>query len=208
MKSTSAGWINLLIVWAVASAAGFIAMAALMLLGGWNLVQAIFGAAVVFAALGTLLSVLFLSPLPGPQKPGSAGWNAAGAVPKPAAPASAPAKMTAAPAAAPSPATAAPAAAPAPVAAAPAPDAPSGAGTRPAALKAPRSGAPDDLKRIKGIGPKLEQLCHSLGFFHFDQIAVWTPEEIHWVDQNLEGFKGRVVRDDWVAQARQLAADG
>jgi predicted flap endonuclease-1-like 5' DNA nuclease len=203
MKSTSAGWINLLIVWGVASAAGFFAMAGLMLLGDWSLVQAIFGAAVVFAVLGTLLSVVFLSPLPGPQRPGSAGWKPAAVAAKSAAPE--PAKKAAAPPAAvqdmPS-GKVAPAAAPAPAEAAP------GSGTRPAALKAPRDGKPDDLKRIKGIGPKLEQLCHSLGFFHFDQIAVWTSDEILWVDQNLEGFKGRVVRDDWVAQARQLAADG
>lgn len=75
-------------------------------------------------------------------------------------------------------------------------------------LDAPRAGGADDLARIKGIGPKLEKLCHSLGFYHFDQIAVWTPDEIAWVDQNLEGFKGRVVRDDWVAQSRQLAKGG
>jgi predicted flap endonuclease-1-like 5' DNA nuclease len=67
---------------------------------------------------------------------------------------------------------------------------------------------PDDLKRIKGIGPKLEQLCHSLGFFHFDQVAAWTADEIAWVDDNLEGFKGRVTRDNWVQQARALAAGG
>jgi predicted flap endonuclease-1-like 5' DNA nuclease len=79
---------------------------------------------------------------------------------------------------------------------------------RPAGLAAARAGSADDLKRIKGIGPKLEQLCHSLGFYHFDQIAGWTADEIAWVDDNLEGFKGRVTRDDWVAQARILAAGG
>ncbi|MBN8291612.1 NADH-quinone oxidoreductase subunit E [Rhodobacter sp. NTK016B] len=77
---------------------------------------------------------------------------------------------------------------------------------RPQALDAPREGGADDLKRIKGIGPKLEQLCNSMGFYHFDQIANWTPQEIAWVDSNLEGFKGRVTRDEWVAQAKQLAA--
>jgi NADH-quinone oxidoreductase subunit E len=45
-----------------------------------------------------------------------------------------------------------------------------------------------------------------MGFFHFDQIAGWTAEEIVWVDENLEGFKGRVTRDGWVEQARLLAA--
>lgn len=81
-------------------------------------------------------------------------------------------------------------------------------GSRPEALDAPRDGAADDLKRIKGIGPKLEQLCNSLGFWHFDQIAAWTDDEVAWVDANLEGFKGRVTRDAWVAQARTLADGG
>lgn len=81
-------------------------------------------------------------------------------------------------------------------------------GTRPKALTAARNGKPDDLKLILGIGPKLEQLCHRLGFFHFDQIADWTGAEIAWVDDNLEGFKGRVTRDKWVVQAKILAAGG
>lgn len=81
-------------------------------------------------------------------------------------------------------------------------------GARPATLTAAREGGADDLKRIKGIGPKLEAMCHRLGFFHFDQIAAWTEAELAWVDQNLEGFKGRASRDQWVAQAKQLAAGG
>ena len=89
---------------------------------------------------------------------------------------------------------------PAPVAAA--------EGSRPAALDGPRDGGADDLKSIKGIGPKLEKLCNSMGFYHFDQIANWTSEEIAWVDSNLEGFKGRVTRDEWVKQAKLLAEGG
>ena len=81
-------------------------------------------------------------------------------------------------------------------------------GTKPATLAAARDGGPDDLKRIKGIGPKLEKLCHSLGFYHFDQVAAWTADEVAWVDANLEGFKGRVSRDKWVAQAKLLAEGG
>ena len=81
-------------------------------------------------------------------------------------------------------------------------------GQRPQALDAPRGGKADDLKKIKGIGPKLEELCHSLGFYHFDQIAAWTEDEVAWVDQNLEGFKGRVTRDDWMSQAKVLAEGG
>lgn len=83
---------------------------------------------------------------------------------------------------------------------------PEGAEEKPAGLDAPRDGQADDLKRVKGIGPKLEKLCNSMGFWHFDQIAAWKAEEIAWVDQNLEGFKGRVTRDEWVAQAKALAA--
>jgi NADH-quinone oxidoreductase subunit E len=82
------------------------------------------------------------------------------------------------------------------------------AGTRPATLDGPRAGKADDLKLIKGIGPKLEKMCNALGFYHFDQIASWTAQEVAWVDQNLEGFKGRVSRDDWVAQAGTLASGG
>ena len=78
---------------------------------------------------------------------------------------------------------------------------------RPVALTAAREGGADDLARIKGIGPKLAVLCNSLGIYHFDQIAGWTAAEVAWMDDNLEGFKGRVTRDDWVAQARALAAD-
>ena len=83
-----------------------------------------------------------------------------------------------------------------------------GEGTRPVAFDGPRGGIADDLKRIKGIGPKLEELCNKLGFYHFDQIAAWTADEVAWVDSNLEGFKGRVSRDDWVVQAGMLAAGG
>jgi len=81
-------------------------------------------------------------------------------------------------------------------------------GTRPEALDGPRDGKADDLKMIKGIGPKLEKLCNTLGFYHFDQIAAWTADEKAWVNANLEGFKGRVSRDNWVEQAKTLAAGG
>lgn len=79
---------------------------------------------------------------------------------------------------------------------------------KPAALKSPRNGKADDLKKIKGIGPKLEELLHSLGFYHYDQIAGWNESEVAWVDNNLTGFKGRVSRDNWVEQAATLAAGG
>ena len=78
---------------------------------------------------------------------------------------------------------------------------------KPRGLKAPRKSGADDLKLINGVGPKLEALLHSLGFFHFDQIANWTEAELAWVDENLEGFKGRVIRENWVEQARAFLSD-
>ncbi len=83
---------------------------------------------------------------------------------------------------------------------------PSSPGKKPRTLKAPRKSGADDLKMIKGVGPKLETMLNGMGFYHFDQVANWGAEEVTWVDQNLEGFKGRVSRDDWVAQAVKLAA--
>ncbi|SNR42568.1 NADH-quinone oxidoreductase subunit E [Puniceibacterium sediminis] len=81
-------------------------------------------------------------------------------------------------------------------------------GQKPESLSAAREGGPDNLKLIKGVGPKLEVMLNGMGFYHFDQIAGWSAAEIAWVDQNLEGFKGRVTRDDWVAQAGTLASGG
>lgn len=81
-------------------------------------------------------------------------------------------------------------------------------GTKPAGLDAPRGGQPDNLKEIKGVGVKLEQLLHDMGYYHFDQIVQWTEVEIAWVDENLKGFRGRVTRDDWVPQAKILAGGG
>lgn len=79
---------------------------------------------------------------------------------------------------------------------------------RPEALKKPRAGGADDLKQIKGVGPKMEKMLNGMGFYHFDQVAGWRAKEVKWVDDNLEGFKGRVSRDEWVKQAKVLAKGG
>ena len=75
----------------------------------------------------------------------------------------------------------------------------------PEVLKQARDGKPDDLKKLKGVGPKLEAMLNELGFFHFDQVASWRAEEVAWVDSRLK-FKGRIERDGWIDQAKQLAA--
>ncbi|MEM7509096.1 MAG: NADH-quinone oxidoreductase subunit E [Pseudomonadota bacterium] len=77
---------------------------------------------------------------------------------------------------------------------------------KPTLLQTARDGQPDDLKRIKGVGPKLEGVLNDMGIWHFDQIAAWTPAEVAWVDTRLK-FKGRIERDDWIAQATELAKE-
>ncbi|MEP5732504.1 MAG: NADH-quinone oxidoreductase subunit E [Sulfitobacter sp.] len=81
-----------------------------------------------------------------------------------------------------------------------------GAVKKPKMMKAPRKSGADDLKLIKGVGPKLENMLNDMGVFHFDQIAKWGEAEVAWADANLKGFKGRVSRDTWVEQAIKLAA--
>ena len=80
------------------------------------------------------------------------------------------------------------------------------AGDKPEVLDTAREGGADDLKLIKGVGPKLEGVLNDIGIYHFDQVAAWTAEHVAWADQNLVGFKGRVSRDNWVDQAKKLAA--
>ncbi|WP_337660488.1 hypothetical protein [Anderseniella sp. Alg231-50] len=77
---------------------------------------------------------------------------------------------------------------------------------RPKGLPGARDGKPDKLQMISGVGPKLEKTLHGLGFFHFDQIAAWGKDQIDWVDEHLR-YKGRIERDEWIAQAKLLAAD-
>ena len=55
---------------------------------------------------------------------------------------------------------------------------------------------------------RVEALLQRLGFWHFDQIAAWTPAELAWVDANLDAFNGRATREDWVGQAKLLASGG
>jgi predicted flap endonuclease-1-like 5' DNA nuclease len=79
---------------------------------------------------------------------------------------------------------------------------------KPELLTAARAGGADDLKQIKGVGPKMEGMLNTMGVYHFDQVASWRKAEVQWVDDNLDGFKGRVSRDEWVKQAKVLAKGG
>jgi predicted flap endonuclease-1-like 5' DNA nuclease len=66
--------------------------------------------------------------------------------------------------------------------------------------------APDQLERIKGVGPRLAEMLHARGFMRFEQIAHLTPEEIDLLDQQLGPFRGRIRRDRIVEQAVYLAS--
>ena len=67
-------------------------------------------------------------------------------------------------------------------------------------------GKADDLLLIKGIGPKLNKLLNGLGITRFDQIAAWTAGDVDKVDDHLGEFKDRIGREEWIPQAKLLAA--
>ena len=177
--------------WILAAASGLVVLAVCLFLIDMGILASIFMGAVVFIVVGLLLGWIFCSEL----KPlvQSNETSTAPSAPEPApAPAAEPAPVTA------------------PVAQAPEVEAPVVEAVedavRPEALSGARDGGADDLKMIKGVGPKLEIMLNELGFYHFDQIAGWSAAEVAWVNDNLTGFKGRVSRDNWVEQARKLAS--
>ncbi len=65
----------------------------------------------------------------------------------------------------------------------------------------------DDLKRIKGIGPFLEKKLNALGIFTLRQIANFTAEDENKVTEAIEFFRGRIKRDQWVAQSKKLGKE-
>jgi len=62
----------------------------------------------------------------------------------------------------------------------------------------------DDLKLVVGIGPVLERMLHRLGVATYRQIAHWSERDIDEIDAKLPEFPGRIRRDGWVTQAREL----
>jgi large subunit ribosomal protein L21 len=68
---------------------------------------------------------------------------------------------------------------------------------------APSTSSSDNLSLISGVGPKIKQSLNELGYTRFDQIAALTPDEIETIETALKS-KGRVARDEWIAQARDL----
>lgn len=69
----------------------------------------------------------------------------------------------------------------------------------------PTDGAPDDLKKIKGIGPKFEKDLNGKGIYYFRQIASWKKKDVKMVEGIIDSIPGRIERDDWVKQAGGLS---
>lgn len=67
------------------------------------------------------------------------------------------------------------------------------------------TGTPDDLIKLKGVGPKLATLLYERGIVRFDQIAKLSPSQVEALDESLGAFRGRFSRDRIVEQAAYLA---
>ena len=74
----------------------------------------------------------------------------------------------------------------------------------PNAKAAPAAAGADDLKQLSGVGPALEKKLHAAGVTSFAQIAAWTDADVAAMDEQLS-FKGRIEREGWIAQAKELA---
>lgn len=69
----------------------------------------------------------------------------------------------------------------------------------------PTDGMPDDLKKIKGIGPKFEGDLNSKGVYYFRQVAAWKAADVKMVEDVIDSFPGRIKRDEWIKQAKVLS---
>lgn len=79
---------------------------------------------------------------------------------------------------------------------------PSGGQIQPAGHEAPG----DVLTTLKGLGPKAASRLAELGVTHYEQIASWDEKQVEAIDAQMGAFKGRILRDRWVEQAKLLAA--
>jgi len=66
-------------------------------------------------------------------------------------------------------------------------------------------GPPDELTRIKGLGPKAAAVLHGMGVTTYAQLAALTPGQVEKVDAAMGNLAGRIHRDQWLEQARLLA---
>ena len=76
---------------------------------------------------------------------------------------------------------------------------------KPAAPKAGKAAAGGDLKKLSGVGPALEKKLMAAGVTSLEQVAAWTEADVSKIDEELS-FKGRIEREGWIAQAKELTA--
>ncbi|WP_299962413.1 helix-hairpin-helix domain-containing protein [uncultured Roseobacter sp.] len=196
--------------WLVGLAGGVLAAVLLWVLGGWSFFQGAFMGFVAFVVFGAVISWVMTRPLPGP-----ADTNVA---PPETAPAPTPQTARAAPNSGITPSKSLAGQAelasrkgewkyeaekPAKKTAPKKQPAKKAAAKQPAAS----SNAEDDLKLISGVGPALEKKLHAAGIFRFEQIANMSADDVERIEEQLS-FKGRMERDDWIGQAKTLAAGG
>ena len=67
------------------------------------------------------------------------------------------------------------------------------------------SGPPDDLQRLKGVGPKLAAMLNGMGIIRYEQLASLSDADLEQIDQQLGAFRGRLKRDQVPEQADYLA---
>jgi predicted flap endonuclease-1-like 5' DNA nuclease len=68
------------------------------------------------------------------------------------------------------------------------------------------TGPADPLTQIKGLGPKAQAQLNALGIYRYDQLAALDADQAVAVDAGMGAFRGRMAKDQWVAQAQHLAA--
>jgi predicted flap endonuclease-1-like 5' DNA nuclease len=136
-----------------------------------------------------------VAPVVPAPKPAPAPAPVSAPAPEPTAQPSTPSAPSPAPAAEAPPVSVPTEPAPQPIASAPAPAVPA----------ASASSAGDNLRLMKGVGPKLVTLLNGMGITSFAQIAAWTDADIARIDPQLGAFQGRITRDNWVDQAGYLA---
>lgn len=77
------------------------------------------------------------------------------------------------------------------------------AGKKPVLLSEPHNGEKDNLTKIKGIGPKVEEKLNAAGIYHFEQIATWTEENMIWLETHTL-FSSRVKKEAWITGSKAL----
>lgn len=84
-------------------------------------------------------------------------------------------------------------------------EAASGAGTKPKNLMAKAPADADDLKKIKGVGPKSADALNALGIYKYEQLAAFSAADVEWLSGEIGFSVEKIERDGWIAMAGELA---